>query len=400
MGASSRSVSSWLLAGTIALMALAPASGPTAADLPGSLNDKTFWQLVTESSEAGGTFASNNWVSNELPYQTVIPRLAARPLKGGVYVGVGPDQNFTYIVGLKPRIAFVVDIRRQNMLEHLMFKAIIELSPTRSEFLARLFSRPRAPGADAGQTAAALLATSAEQTVEETRYSKHLREILDQLEKTHGFALTADDERTIEYIYQTFVEYGPDITYSPQPMRLMPPGMMRAPSSPYPSFAELLTETDGQGVNRSYLASEDNYKVLREMEQKNLIVPIVGDFAGDKAVRAVGRWTREHGAKVTTFYTSNVEQYLFQNNVWREYYDNVSTLPIDAGSVFIRSYFPSQFRGRMLTGSAMRPIPELPQSANLMRLPSGTLVCSISDLLTAVRSGKINEYFDVIEMSR
>jgi hypothetical protein len=401
VAASIRSLRMLLLSGTIALVALAPSSTPSARDLPGSLNDKTFWQIVTGTSEAGGTFASNNWVSNEVPYQTVIPRLAARPVKGGVYIGVGPDQNFTYIVGLRPRIAFVVDIRRQNMLEHLMFKAVIELSSSRSEFLARLFSRPRAPGADAGQTAAALLASAAEQPIDEVRYAKYLREIIDHLEKTHGFTLSTDDERTIEYIYQTFVEYGPDITYAPQPIRLVPPGAMRSGSSPYPTFAELLTETDGQGVNRSYLANEENYKILREMQQKNLIVPVVGDFAGEKAVRSVGRWAREHGAKVTTFYTSNVEQYLFQNQVWREYYDNVATLPIDASSVFIRSYFPSQFRNRLMPGGqVMRQIPELPSSANAMRLPSGTLVCTIAELLAAVRAGKVNEYFDVIEMSR
>jgi hypothetical protein len=39
----------------------------------------------------------------------------------GVYVGVGPYQNFTYISALDPDIAFVVDIRRKNLLHHLLY---------------------------------------------------------------------------------------------------------------------------------------------------------------------------------------------------------------------------------------------------------------------------------------
>ena len=53
---------------------------------------------------------------------------------GGVYLGVGPDQNFTYILALQPKIAFIIDIRRQNMLQHLMYKALIEISKDRADF--------------------------------------------------------------------------------------------------------------------------------------------------------------------------------------------------------------------------------------------------------------------------
>ena len=66
---------------------------------------------------------------------------------GGVYLGVAPDQNFTYIVATAPRLAFIVDIRRGNLLQHLMYKAIFELSVDRAEFVSRLFSKRRPPGA-------------------------------------------------------------------------------------------------------------------------------------------------------------------------------------------------------------------------------------------------------------
>ena len=60
-------------------------------------------------------------------------------------MGVGPEQNLTYVAAFRPRIAFVVDIRRQNLLHHLWYKAVFELSPTRAEFLSRLFARALPP---------------------------------------------------------------------------------------------------------------------------------------------------------------------------------------------------------------------------------------------------------------
>src|SRR2546423_5581353 len=114
--------------------------------LPARVSDEEFWRMVSEFSEPGGFFRSDNFVSNETTFQYVIPDLMKGRAPGGVYVGVGPDQNFSYIVALRPRIAFVVDIRRQNMLEHLMYKAALELSRDRADFLSRLFSRPRPGG--------------------------------------------------------------------------------------------------------------------------------------------------------------------------------------------------------------------------------------------------------------
>src|SRR5207249_3483053 len=88
---------------------------------------------------------SDNFVSNELAFQDVLSELTGDRKPGGVYLGVGPEQNFTYIAALKPKIAFIFDIRRQNMVEHLMYKALFELSTDRIDFLSKLLSRPRPP---------------------------------------------------------------------------------------------------------------------------------------------------------------------------------------------------------------------------------------------------------------
>src|SRR5688572_386228 len=111
--------------------------------LPSQISDEAFWKIIEAFSEDGGTFTSQNFSSNELGYQTLIPKLQAIVKPGGVYMGVGPEQNFQYIAGLKPKIAFIVDIRRQNMIQHLMYKAAFEMAPTRADFLSVIFSRVR-----------------------------------------------------------------------------------------------------------------------------------------------------------------------------------------------------------------------------------------------------------------
>src|SRR5262245_51803203 len=102
--------------------------GWSAEQLPTRLTDEAFWKLVTDFSEPDGRFVSDNFVSNELATQHVLSDLTQDRKAGGAYLGVGPEQNFTYIAALRPKIAFIIDIRRQNMIEHLMYKALIELS--------------------------------------------------------------------------------------------------------------------------------------------------------------------------------------------------------------------------------------------------------------------------------
>src|SRR5688572_27421327 len=141
------------VSGLILFAALSQAPGT----LPDRLDDAAFWKLVTESSEPGGYFRSDNFISNEGELQYVIPELKRVIPRGRAYVGVGPEQNLTYIVALEPGIAFIVDIRRQNMVQHLLFKALMETSPDRATYLSRLLSRPRPPGLDSNSTATGLM---------------------------------------------------------------------------------------------------------------------------------------------------------------------------------------------------------------------------------------------------
>jgi hypothetical protein len=317
------------LLGLFGLALVGPRGHLAAGTLPKQIGDRAFWGMIVDFSEAGGPFPSDNFISNETTYQEVIPKFRKRSSSDGAYLGVGPDQNFTYITALRPRIAFIIDIRRQNMIEHLLYKAIVEMSDDRADFLSRLFSRPRPAGLKSSSAPGILFDAYNNAAASETLFQKNLKEVGSRLIKRHGFPLTADDRRSLEYVYRAFFAEGPDLRYS-FPRQSVGARWL-------PTYAQLLTATDLTGLNHSYVANEENFRTLREFEQHNLLVPIVGDFGGDKAIRAVGRYLLEHGSTVNYVYTSNVEQYLFQSDAWQHYYSNVAALPLNANSTFIRA---------------------------------------------------------------
>src|SRR5436190_12909906 len=135
------------VATALVLAAIVLASSPrAAAKLPSRLTDAEFWQLSTSASESDGYFRSDNLTSNELGFLHVIPELVARTKPGEAYLGVGPEQNYTYIAATRPAMAIIFDIRRGNLLLQLMYKSIFELTKNRADFVSMLFSRPRPDG--------------------------------------------------------------------------------------------------------------------------------------------------------------------------------------------------------------------------------------------------------------
>src|SRR5262245_64037001 len=73
-------------------------AGRTPADVPARLTDQEFWQLSEVLSEPSAPFNNtDNLLSNEMVFARAVPELLARTQPGGVYLGVGPEQNLTYI---------------------------------------------------------------------------------------------------------------------------------------------------------------------------------------------------------------------------------------------------------------------------------------------------------------
>ena len=300
-----------------------------AADsLPAQLTDQEFWKLSTDFSEPDGFFRSDNLLSNEIWMQRVIPELLSNIKTPSVYMGVGPEQNFTYITSLKPKMVFIVDVRRGNLDLQLMYKAVFELSNDRADFVGRLFSKKRPAGLDRNSSALDIFTAYNGVDTSEELYKENLKVIDDLLVTKHHFALSDGDRQGVEYVYHAFYNFGPKLNYS---------STGGFGGRYQPSYADLMVATDEAGLNRSFLANDENFQFMKTLEAKNLLVPVVGNFAGPKAIRAVGDYIRTKGATVSAFYLSNVEQYLYQDRIWGNFCRNVATLPLEPSSTFIRS---------------------------------------------------------------
>jgi hypothetical protein len=109
-------------------------------------------------------------------------------------VGVGPEQNFSYIAAIRSAMAFVIDIRRQAVMQHLMFKAMFELSKDRADFLSLLFAKPKPKDLDPAAPIQQIWQAYFTVTTDVTPAAKTHDRVVERLTRTHGFAL-ADDER-------------------------------------------------------------------------------------------------------------------------------------------------------------------------------------------------------------
>lgn len=305
-------------------VAVPPSSAPVAAAPAAS----AFGDLVNALSEPDGPFFSDNVVSNETSYLQVDAALAKVAAPGGAYLGVGPEQNFTYIALTRPRVAFIVDIRRQNMIEHLLYKAVFSEAKSRANFLALLLGRPWDEAGDPGPAASidAVIAHAEKSAADEAVFARShalLRAVIER-----DFPLDAGDKKTLELSHRGFFKGQLEVRFE-----LKPPQGRR-----YPSLRELLVQKDPEGVARGFLASEEAFRFVQTMEREGRVIPVVGDFAGDRALPGIAAYLAREKIPVSAFYTSNVEQYLLEPKVWARWARNVAALPADDRSLFIRAY--------------------------------------------------------------
>lgn len=317
--------------GLAAAAALACGPQGTPAQAPRALTDSAFAALSARLSEPGGYFDTDNLISNEDSYLHAVSLLRKAGTRGGTYVGVGPDQNFSYIAAVRPDVAFIVDIRRDNLLEHLLFKGIFALARNRADYLALLFGRVT-PSDTVG--AGALPVDSLLAQVGRARPDPTAAERVLARAAATGIPLTRTDSATVRRFHRAFMDGGPSLQFN---------SFGRAPQPQYPDFARLAAERDREGRQASFLASEDAFAVVRDLQRRNLLVPVVGDFAGAHAFRGVGDWMRAHDQRLAALYASNVEFYLFRSGTFGAFAANVERLPRDHRSVVIRSCFACRF---------------------------------------------------------
>jgi len=339
-------------------------------------SEPPFASRIEQFSEPGGYFDTDNLISNERSYLHPLDALRQEGVSGGVYIGVGPDQNFSYIAQIRPAIAFIVDIRRDNMLLHLLFKALFVLSEDRADYLSLLFARP--PPEDwrgesrSGWRRAGIddLVAYVDANPASERWSESVRARVDASIERFGVPLTRRDFDTVDRFHRRFIAAGLSLKFQ---------STGRMPRRDYPSYRDLLLETDRGGRQRSFLADEESFQFLKSLQAADLVLPLVGNLAGDRALASIAGFMRGRNERLSAFYTSNVELYLAQDGLLPRFLDNLAGLPHDDRSVIIRSVF---------------------RTATPETLPgyySTSLHRSVAALLDDYRQGRIRAYWSLID---
>jgi hypothetical protein len=332
----------------------------------------SFASLVGRLSEPAGYFDTDNLISNERSYLHVVPDLRALAGRGrGVYVGVGPDQNFSYIAHLRPSLAILIDIRRDNLLLHLLFKALFAEARTRLAYLAMLTGR--APPAEVAKTERSfdeIVAYIERAPPLPDADLRALRNRLTTLVDSFGVSLTDSHRATIDRFHRRFVAEGLALQFN---------SFGRQPQYDYPTFRELLLEADRHGVRRSYLASEDDFLFVKRLHAEDRIVPVVGDLSGPAALASVARFLTQSNLHVAAFYTSNVEFYLFRDGKFADFIANLRRLPRMPGAVIVRSVF--RYGGGI---------------SRVAGYNSASLTQPIDTVIDGYTSGRVRDYWDLM----
>lgn len=353
------------------------AGGPTpAATVPEPLSSAEWVALVDSLSEPGGFFETDNLVSNESSFLNVLGPMRRLQVYGGAYVGVGPDQNFSYMAQQRPELAFILDIRRDNLLQHLLFKALFHEAATRVEYLSLLLGvePPDDPEAFARAGVDELVAFVADAPGGAgSEVARVARERIMARVGTFGLTLGEEDLATIERFHDEFVRQGLDLRFTT---------LGQPPRPFYPTFGELLTARDLEGRAGSYLARRGDFVFLKALQEANRVVPVVGDLAGPKALEAIGEEVRERDLTIRAFYVSNVEFYLAGDGSFGRFAETVADLPMDGYSVIIRSVFPQ---------GLVRRHPQA-QPGDY----STQVLVRMADVREAVEAGGYGSYWDVV----
>lgn len=324
---------SLLLAGSLlsapAVAVARAQSAASARTVPDSITD--FAALVRSLSDSGGYFDTDNLISNERGYQQIMGAMDRLGVRGGAYIGVGPDQNFTYIAQVRPRIAFLIDIRRDNMLQHLLFKALFARASNRAEYLALWTGRPLpantgALGARPIDEMVAWIDSTPATAVSVQRAKATVREEVQR----SGITLSSRDLATIARFHDEFITDGLSLRFT---------SAGRAPQPYYPTLRQLILEHDASGRMRSYLASDESFQFVKSMQRRNLMVPVTGNLSGPQSLARIGAYLASNAARVSTLYVSNVEDYLIRDGQFAAYAAAVRALPRDTNAVIIRSFF-------------------------------------------------------------
>ncbi len=336
--------------GVGATLQTAPPSS-TSADNPSQrftdVGVETLGELVERLSESDGAFFSENLVSNESSYLQAAHWLAERRGSAGAYIGVGPEQNLSYIAILRPQLAFIVDIRRDNLLLHLLYKTAFERATTRAEWLAHLLSRELKDGTAPTEAAADVVTVldRVDAALPRPDQGRSLaEETLRSMRERWHMVPHSDDEQRLIALAQSFAQTGLNTRFE-----------STSPRPDFPTLRRLLEGRDPTDQHGSFLMTVEGYQFVRDLYNQDKVVAVTGDLAGNHTLAGIARVLRQRNLNLSVLYTSNVEQYLLMNDKWSQWRSNVASLPSNEQTLLVRSYsdrkapHPAQEEGSWIT---------------------------------------------------
>jgi hypothetical protein len=321
------------------------------------VRDQSIARVVADLSEPDAGKAADNLVTNEDSFARVSGDLERLAPKGGVSLGVGPDQNFTFVAHSRPTLAFVLDFRRRNALLHFVHKALLALSKDRADYLGRLTARtprvlPSNPSADE------LVAAFEGVEMDRARLDATIASVADSLRPLN---LVNDNEwADLATIQAKLAGPGLNARFLALPM--------------YPTFGRLIRSHDRQDNPAHFLARDDWFQTVRNLQIGDRLIPITGDFAGNQALASLGDWLRRRGLSISVFYASDVEFFLLRSGRFAAYAANLARLPWQEGALLIRTStreipHPERCPGDSST-TILRPVARFLEAAEAGRIKS------------------------------
>lgn len=222
-------------------------------------------------------FAEHYPVSNEMRIDLFRPYL--EDLKGG-YVGVGTDQNLTFIAWAKSDVAWLVDFDPVVVGVNRIHIFFLSRSPTYSDYL-KLWDRSKKQKAES--------------------YTL----ILDHFKNDPDLAVVKQSWRVAQQ------------GYNDVPMRLK----------------ELNHMTEKFGL-KSFHNDPAQYQHLHRMAKEGRILALPGDLRGSHTIQGVSEAAKRLGLPIQVLYMSNAEEYFMNPPGFRK---NILSFPSTQDSVVVRT---------------------------------------------------------------
>ncbi len=233
---------------------------------------RTFWSSPEDDVPESRVDNRHYVHTNEQRHHLFFPYMDC---KGGGYLGVGSDQNYTMLARCRADFAWILDYDEIVVLLHAINRAFILESDTPLVFVEKW--QPQSE-----QTSLAII-------------------------REHE----ADNPRLGE-IEQVYTKYRRKL---------------------FEHF-ERLAGRKHKGKPSTWLADEGDYAYVRGMFEAGRIRPMMGNLLADRAVAGIGEASRALGIPVRVIYLTNVEELVHYNGAMRA---SFRSLPVDERSVVLRT---------------------------------------------------------------